>query len=197
MKRAVTNSNSDQYEDDGAYLTKISLPDHPKPNDLLKKRCNFSVALNFPISPSFNTLHLFFGFSRKASDTTCCGGGGGRRRKGVKLQKRPCPQRPRGAHNDGFNSTRKFIWWMSALNRDRCWGFLSPKYFLRDLQRWRETWKISYEPMIFSFSLWVPTLVHIEKSQWRWRKQQQQGKQTKYSNKTCKCSFISKLIVHD
>ena len=85
MKRAVTNSNSDQYEDDGAYLTKISLPDHPKPNDLLKKRCNFSVALNFPISPSFNTLHLFFGFSRKASSqmgasfwhNVLWGGGGG------------------------------------------------------------------------------------------------------------------------
>ena len=162
------------------------------------------MALNFPISPSFNTLHLFFGFSRKASSqmgasfwhNVLWGGGGGGGRKRVKSQKRPCPQRPRGAHNDGFNSTRKFIWWMSALNRDRCWGFLSPKYFLRDLQRWRETWKISYEPMIFSFSLWVPTLVHIEKSQWRWCKQQQ-GKLTKYSNKICKYSFISKLIVHD
>lgn len=90
MKRAVTNSNSDQYEDDGAYLTKISLPDHPKPNDLLKKRCNFSVALNFPISPSFNTLHLFLGFHAKPlpkwerlSDTTCCGGGGEKERSEI------------------------------------------------------------------------------------------------------------------
>ena len=97
MKRAVTNSNSDQYEDDGAYLTKISLPDHPKPNDLLKKRCNFSVALNFPISPSFNTLHLFFGFSRKASDTTCCGGGGGEEGERSEITKEAMSSKTQGS----------------------------------------------------------------------------------------------------